>query len=186
MQPNIGVSRQCKSGQQTGFTLIELVVTLLVISVIAVTATVRFQDNTGYTEYTLQQRLISALRHIQYRAMQDDRAGFCYQIVFQHGSNPAFGPSTSSYDTGQQATSCTTVIAAGAPDYLQASPTEINGENVTMSTREGHGQISFIGFSNFGRPLTTSLHCQSGCEITFTGTEAASVCVEQEGFIYAC
>ncbi|MCU7554689.1 prepilin-type N-terminal cleavage/methylation domain-containing protein [Alteromonas sp. ASW11-19] len=186
MKPATGLSHQCKFSQQVGFTLIELVVTLLVIAVIAVTAAARFQDNTGYTEYTLQQRLISSLRHMQYRAMQDDRAGFCYQLVFQNGSSPAFGPSTSNYSAGQESSSCSLSIALRAPDYLQANSAEISGESVTMATREGRGQITFMGFTNLGRPLTNNFNCLSGCEVTFTGADTASVCVEREGFIYAC
>ncbi len=178
---------QNKTGFQAGFTLIELVITLIVIAVVAVTAATRLQDNTGYTEFTLQQRLISALRHVQYQAMQDDRAGFCYQLVLRSGAAPAFGPSTANYQNGQQAASCGSAIATSSPDYLRASTADIAGEGVTLATREaGSLAISVIGFDNLGRPLTNNNNCQRACQVTFTGTSAASVCIESEGFIYAC
>lgn len=177
-----------------GFTLVELIVTLVLIAVVAVTAASRFQDDTGYTEFTLQQRLISALRQVQIRAMQDTRPGFCYRLILTTGSPAAFGPSSTDFSAGNENATCTTTIDTTASGYLQASSSEITGKGVSFSATEGFNRtVTYIGFDNLGKPLTNNvvfnqpLNCRNAaCRLTFTGEESATVCVEREGYIHAC
>ncbi|WP_218309330.1 type II secretion system protein [Alteromonas antoniana] len=177
-----------------GFTLVELIVTLVLIAVVAVTAASRFQDDTGYTEFTLQQRLISALRQMQTRAMQDTRPGFCYRLILNTGTPAAFGPSSADYSAGNENATCTTTIDTAAPDYLQASSAQITAKGVSFTATEGFNRtVTYIGFDNLGNPLTNNivfnrpLNCRNvACRMTFTGEESAAVCVEREGYIHAC
>lgn len=177
-----------------GFTLVELIVTLVLIAVVAVTAASRFQDDTGYTEFTLQQRLISSLRHIQMRAMQDTRPGYCYRLIINTGTAASFGPSSTDYSVGNENATCTTTIDTSAADYLQASADEITGKGVSFRATEGFNRtVAYIGFDNLGNPLTNNvvfnrpLNCgNTACRLTFSGDEDAAVCVEREGYIHAC
>ena len=176
--------------RQGGFTLIELIITLILIATLAVAAGSRFQGRSGYPEYAFQKRLVSALRHTQTRAMQDTRDGFCHQINFQFGAgSAAFGPPTNDYSPANQAASCaTTIDFVNVADFLRTSDSEITDESVSFSGVDGSSSgINYLGFDSLGRPITNLASCQSGdCRLTFTGQSSVSVCVGQQGFIYAC
>lgn len=194
------MARQDAPGQRhsmdrgAGFTLVELIVTLVLIAVVAVTAASRFQDDTGYTEFTLQQRLIFALRHMQMRAMQDTRPGFCYRLIINTGAAASFGPSSADYSPGNESATCTSTIDTTAADYLRASSDAITGKGITFTATEGANRnVAYIGFDGLGKPLTNNvvfnrpLNCRNvPCRLTFTGEESAAVCVEREGYIHAC
>ena len=60
-----------RQARGAGFTLLELIIVIVVIGIIGVVASARIQDDTGYTEYSLQIRLLSTLRNIQGKAMQE-------------------------------------------------------------------------------------------------------------------
>ncbi len=173
-----------------GFSLVELVVVLVLLAVLSVTAAVRFSDRTGIAEYTYQQRFISALRQMQLRAMQDTRSGFCHRIVLIYTSgSQAFGPASGDYSTGNESATCATTIDFSTTEALRTSSFELGDENVTLSSREGRrAVINYVGFDSLGRPLTNNFSCQTsnGCTVTFTGNSAANVCIEREGYIYAC
>lgn len=64
-----------------GFTLIELIVVIIVIGVLSVTVLPKFFSSKGYQEYTYQAQIISALRNIQLRAMQQSHTVNCHQVV---------------------------------------------------------------------------------------------------------
>lgn len=192
-----------------GFTLIELILTMLIISALAVYAYPRFFDKSGYSEFTLQARLISALRHMQQRAMQDTRAGFCYQINLDT-STPAFGPPKLDYsESSVRADTCSLTIefeqAALNPEFLRTDRDngvhEMSTEGVTLSAtarNETAGtsvDINFVGFSALGVPIVDPdlnsapvISCINTCKITLTGVDSdtASVCIESQGYIHAC
>ncbi|ALS97003.1 pilus assembly FimT family protein [Lacimicrobium alkaliphilum] len=174
-----------------GYTLLELIVVITVLGVLAVSAYSRFQGTDGVVEYTYQARLVSALRNMQTRAMQDTRPGYCYQINLDT-TTPAFGPPTLAYAVGggapQQAQSCATSIDFSTPEYLRTGNDEMPGENVLLSVLSGVSPIDHIGFDGLGRPVDNTQQpiCTSGCTLRFTGTASARVCVASEGYIYAC
>lgn len=174
-----------------GYTLLELIVVITVLGVLAVSAYSRFQGTDGVAEYSYQARLVGALRNMQTRAMQDTRPGYCYQINLDT-TTPAFGPPTLAYAVGggapQQAQSCATTIDFSTPEYLRTSSDEMTDENVLLSALSGANAIDHLGFDGLGRPVDNNQQaiCSSGCTLTFTGTASAQVCVESEGYIYAC
>lgn len=71
-----------KTHKQFGFTLIELVATIIVIGVLSVTVLPRFSDRSGMAEYALRDQLVSLTQHAQQRAMFD-HSGACYSLSIQ-------------------------------------------------------------------------------------------------------
>ncbi|MFT4939347.1 MAG: MSHA pilin protein MshC [Paraglaciecola sp.] len=170
--------------KRAGFTLIELIVVIIILGILAVSVFTRFDGTSGYAEYTYQARLISSLRNMQQRAMQDTRKDFCFQINFS-SSPVAFGPPSLSYNPGDATATCSTSIDHSNPDYLSTSASEMSDEGVVF----GSLPFNFIGFDSLGRPLTENIaspNCGSGCQVDFVAQETVSVCIESEGYIHVC
>ena len=160
---------------------------MIILGILSVYALPKFSGASGYSEYTYQNRLISVLRNMQIRAMQDSRPGFCHQINFvSTSSQVAFGPTASGFASGNNLANCDTTIDFTAPDFLRTSATEIQDANVSMSALDGTTAMSGINFNSFGAPGTSVSSCSAGCTVTFTGDSNAQVCIESEGFIHAC
>jgi len=68
--------------RQLGFTLIELVATIMVIAVLSVTVVPKFSGRSGLAEYALRDQLISLAQQAQQRAMFD-QSGACYRLLIQ-------------------------------------------------------------------------------------------------------
>ena len=172
---------------QGGFTLLELIVVMIILGILAVYAAPKFSGASGYSEYTYQNRLISVLRNMQLRAMQDSRPLFCHRINFINTSSQvAFGPASINYVSGNESGTCASSIDYSSPEYLRTSATEILEASVLMAASDGPTPISAIDFDSFGSPQTTASNCSAGCMVTFTGVAAAHVCIASEGFIHAC
>jgi len=60
-----------KFSQYSGFTLIELVIVIIMIGILAVTIVPKFSTSNGYEEIGYQTEVISKLRAIQLKSMQD-------------------------------------------------------------------------------------------------------------------
>ncbi|MCF2947365.1 prepilin-type N-terminal cleavage/methylation domain-containing protein [Paraglaciecola aquimarina] len=179
--------KYCHQPKSLGFTLIELIVIISLISILAVSAYSRFTGPSGYAEYTYQARLISALRHIQTRAMFDTRKNLCFQVNFS-ASPSAFGPPEFSYETPSiNSTTCETNIDYSNPDYLVTSATEMADSKVSLVAQDSGGTpYEYIRFDSLGRPQTASGSCNPTCKIELTGESTVKVCVESQGYIHAC
>ena len=68
--------------QEDGFTLIELVATIMVIAVLSITVLPKFSGRSGLAEYALRDQLISLAQQAQQRAMFD-HSGACYSLRIQ-------------------------------------------------------------------------------------------------------
>lgn len=173
---------------------------MLIISVLVVFAIPRFSGSSGYDEFAYQARLISTLRHMQTRALNDTRANYCFQVNFDN-ANDAFGPPTLKYAAaaGNPARTCSTAIDVDGLlatnerakyQHLFALSSELQTDNVNLEALNSLGaSIVSIGFDHFGRPLTSDAgndNCAQGCTIRFsTVVTSAQVCVESEGYIHA-
>ncbi|MFT2092268.1 prepilin-type N-terminal cleavage/methylation domain-containing protein [Paraglaciecola sp. 2405UD69-4] len=174
-----------KSSNQ-GFTLIELIIVILIVSVLAISVFVRFNGNTGFAEYTYQARLISSLRNLQNRALFDTRENYCFQINFDLAL-PAFGPPTLNYTNGNGSDTCETSIDFNNPDYLTTTALEMSENDISLTTvGDNNTSFSLLRFDSYGRPFSDSTTCLNTCKITLTGEATISVCIESEGYIHAC
>ncbi|MEP4891247.1 MAG: prepilin-type N-terminal cleavage/methylation domain-containing protein [Aliiglaciecola sp.] len=165
-----------------GFTIVELIVVVIILGILAVVVAPRFQGAGGIAEYTYQARLISALRTMQQRAMNDTRENYCFQVNIFTGSNSSFGPPTLVYNNSAVALSCSTTIdSSEEAAYVVANIDEMAADNVTITS--GGGSILF---NRFGCPNNGSGFCTNDIEITFQGDAEVSVCIESQGYIHAC
>lgn len=152
--------------KQSGFTLVELVITILVIGVLAVTVTPRFLGNDTEVAIVLRDRTLQFTRNMQLRAMQNVNDASCVKITPTTIAPPLSHDCTQAlsvdFDTDQ-------VISSDGTDY-----------NFVTSDQNGDA-FAQIQFNNVGQP--TNIACMGICRIT---VDAFAVCLEQEGAIYAC
>lgn len=182
----IAITPRRKNTAQSGFTLIELVTVIAVISILAVVVVPRFFGNSGFSEYAYQKQFIAAMRNIQLKAIYDTRDSFCYKMILTSSANPQYGPTSDSYLLGQESTSCSAAIDTASADYLRTEGNELSQANVSLSGLDAGNAITFIEFDNLGRPITNSGTCVATCRVNFTGEETLTVCIESQGYIHAC
>ncbi|MDT0595648.1 pilus assembly FimT family protein [Glaciecola petra] len=182
----IASTLQYKNIAQSGFTLIELITVIAVVSILAIVVVPRFFGNSGFSEYAYQQQFTAAMRNIQIKAIYDTRDNFCYKMILNTSANPQYGASSDSYLAGDEASSCGNTIDANSPDYLRSDSSELNQASISISALDAGNVISFIQFDNLGRPITSSGTCSATCRINFIGEDTLSVCIEPQGYIYAC
>lgn len=155
---------------------------IILLAVLAVTALPRLQGGGGITEYTYQARLISALRTMQVRAMNDTRAGYCFQINVYAEQTSSFGPPSLNYATGNQTATCASTIDSDpSSEHLKASMEEMANDNVSITS----GQVT-INFNGLGCPDTGAGFCAQHHQIDIQGEQTVSVCIESQGYIHAC
>jgi len=142
-----------------GFTLIELIVVLIIISIMAVTVLPKFFGSTGYQEYTYQAEVITKLRSIQIRAMQQTNSSECHTILV-------------------------TESALGIPNNCDVNSIDSwQGETTTVDIQPEHSVTFDFPSGNFyfdgmGRPSC------SPCFISVKGDSTLSVVIEPEGYIH--
>ena len=120
--------------------------------------------------------------------MYDTRSDFCYKTNFVTGSasTTAFGPSTSSYLSGNELVSCGATIDQSSAFFLRTTGTEISDEGITFSALDNANSISYVQFDNIGKPYTSAGTCLAGCTLTFTGDSSAKICIENQGYVHVC
>jgi MSHA pilin protein MshC len=160
--------------RKLGFTLIELVLVILVISVLAVSVVPKLFTASDVEYVTHRDQTIAILRTVQQRAMQDTQsATSCYQVLF---NSTQIGIPSQNADG-----SCASSISAasGIDDYL------VIDDVTTYSVQNASGTtITAINFDRYGRPTPSAGSCATaGCQITFSST---GVCIESEGYIHVC
>lgn len=64
-----------------GFTLVELIITIILIGVLAVTAIPRFLGSNNEDAYTLRDRTLAMIRSIQLQAMHNLNSNNCVKIT---------------------------------------------------------------------------------------------------------
>jgi MSHA pilin protein MshC len=148
-----------------GFSLIELVVVILLLTILSVTVLPKFFTSEGFAEYAYQDDVIAKLRLVQTKAMQQtdltdsDINSDCHSVFLT---------------TSQLATlaSCTS-----------ADNTSVSIDSSDQVTFSSNFDSDILVFDSMGRPNT----CAGGapCEITITGTGSIVVRIGSEGYIHA-
>lgn len=145
-----------------GFTLIELVTVIILIAILSVNVLPKFFSSSGFEEYTYRDELLTKLRGIQQRAMQETDAANCLVSV-----------------SATQVSGCDSNVAGDTTSVAIS-----NSHNVTFSISSNVNNNAF-SFSDLGQPVG----CNSApCEITLTvvGEEQSlSIRINQEGYIFA-
>lgn len=178
---------------QRGFTLIELVTVMVIVSIIGLTAFSRLNDTQSFTYAANQERLISALRIVQNKAMQDTRSAICYQVNFQlpdpaAGVQAGYGFPTADFSLANAANTCDedTIDFTVYPE-IAGQTAELAADGMTLITADGLDLgYKSITFDSLGRPSNSENSCATTCKISFDTAGKYGVCVNVEGMIYAC
>lgn len=159
-----------------GFTLIELVVTILVISIMAVTIVPRVLSSKGFEEYTYRDELITKLRAIQLRFMhQSTLNSVCRQI------------GTTTKSIGLRATTPNTTTNECQADVAGQPTFHSDTTSVIISADHNNSftySESLTSFSQLGRPLGCAVVNPCRVTITISGETNLQVEINSEGFIY--
>jgi MSHA pilin protein MshC len=127
----------------------------------ATTVIPKFFNSTGFQEYTYQAEVITKLRSIQFRAMQQTNSSECHKVFVTEN---ALGiPQNCDETSGNWQSDTTSIIIQ-------------DGHDVTFDVSSG--DYSLI-FDNMGRPTICT-----PCLITVLGDSTLTIKVESEGYIH--
>jgi len=142
--------------KQQGFTIIELVVTIIILGILAVVVAPKFSSTESYQEHGYRAQSIALLRAVQLRAMQQTESN-CHVVEVQ-----------------------SKFLESDASCFKMAELKLIipNEENVTFSLNGGSGAI---GFTRLGIPL---FDCAGGCNIEVIGSETLTIEINEQGYIH--
>ncbi len=149
----------CKSA--AGFTLIELVTVIIIIGILSVSVAPKFLSSSGFEEYSYRDELLTKLRGIQQRAMQETNVVSCLVSV-----------------TATQVFGCDSNFAGDTTSVAVSTSHNVSFavSNVANNT---------FSFSTLGRPQGC---VASPCEITLTvvgNEQSLAILINEEGYIYA-
>lgn len=154
--------------KQAGFTLVELVTTIILISILAVVVLPRLFTQSSYSAYSLRNEFISELRQVQQKALNNtDR---CFRVtVFGTGYQVSQFPA-------RNGAACSGTALSPNPLYTQAF--QGSAQLVLVSTNSSNFSLDF---DINGRP---SLACNGPC-INVIANDTVMINVSSEGYIYA-
>ncbi len=149
-------------------TLVELLVVIIIIGIVSVTAVPALFNRGGFEQQAFQAELVSSLRVVQQRAMQNTTQ-YCYGMNFQ--------------------TAQLTPFYCGASVASERVIVVPEANNVSASASLS-GIANGFRFNSLGCPVSTNhsaaapeLCGQSAVEITLTGPNALAVCIQSQGYI---
>jgi MSHA pilin protein MshC len=149
-----------------GFTLVELIITIIIIGVLATTIAPKFLGSDDEDAISLRDRALQFMRNMQLRAMHNVQDTSCVKITADLVAPPA----------GHL---CTNSISSNFDDDQVISSTEAG---LTFQALDANGApFSFIQFDGLGRPA--NLVCTTPCTLS---VGQASACISHDGAIYAC
>ncbi|ACK45051.1 type II secretion system protein [Shewanella baltica] len=154
--------------KQAGFTLVELVTTIILISILAVVVLPRLFTQSSYSAYSLRNEFISELRQVQQKALNNtDR---CFRVTVS-----GTGYQVSQFPARNGA-ACSGTALSPNPLYTQAF--QGSAQLVLVSTNSSNFSLDF---NINGRP---SLACNGPC-INVIANDTVMINVSSEGYIYA-
>ncbi|MEW6989177.1 type II secretion system protein [Colwelliaceae bacterium 6441] len=162
-----------------GFTLIELIVTIIILGIMAATIAPRFFTSNGFEEYAYRTEVVATLRAVQLRAMQQTDSTQCHKVKTS-ADGKIFGllatdNSSDNCDEGQWF------------DEVNGKYDLSKEDGSTSVQVDSEHSVSFGGndfsFDQMGRPDLIS--CGSPCIVTINGAENLTIKIEAEGYIHA-
>ncbi|EJO2021203.1 type II secretion system protein [Vibrio vulnificus] len=151
---------------QAGFTLVELIVVILLISIVSAYAASRYIGTGSFSAYAAQEQAISIIRQLQVYRMQSNTT---------NSANPNFELTASGGCLGSSA-GCS---AAATPQAAESRSDVMRLDGVSVSST-----VSSIRFDLRGNPLQTNGSALNSVTITFTASgESASVCINSQGYV---
>ena len=144
-----------------GFTLIELVLTMLLIAILEVGVFPKLFGRSEFTAYTIRDQLLGQLRLVQMQAM--NQLGHCHNLIITPSQ---FG-------------------LANSTDFndISLAPNDvIELDDVLVSI--GNGRTLKLRFDNDGK-IVAGGDCAGGCVIDIVGSEALKIIIEPEGYVHA-
>ncbi|MCL1094156.1 pilus assembly FimT family protein [Shewanella kaireitica] len=155
--------------RQSGFTLVELVTTIILIAILSVVVIPRLFTTSSYSAFTLREEFIAELRKVQIMAMNNqDR---CYRL-----SVTSTQYQVSRYN-GRFNEGC-----SGTPARTDAAQTFQGGASL-MLTNTTTTNFS-VEFNAQGVPIVNGSLCSGRC-ITVLADETQFIAIESEGYIHA-
>jgi MSHA pilin protein MshC len=151
---------------QLGFTLVELVTTIILIGILAVTVLPRLLSSSSYSAFTLRNEFISELRYVQLKAIQNTDQ--CYQLDVNASGY------TLRYFNDRVGNSCSNQFRAEQPQTFSG------GAHIELASSAS--QVFSITFDSLGR--MTSPACAGHC-FNAVADDTLAIAVETEGYIYA-
>ena len=152
-----------------GFTLVELVTTILIVGIIAVFVIPKLIPQSSYSAYSLRNEFISELRQIQLKSMNNsDR---CYRL---NVTSVGFQLSQYSQNLNSASSGCNTsnLIRTDIEQPFQGGAyIELASNRATTFT---------VDFVNFGR---SNIGCSVHCFNAVAG-ETLQIAMESEGYIH--
>ena len=154
--------------KQAGFTLVELVTTIILISILAVVVLPRLFTQSSYSAYSLRNEFISELRQVQQKALNNtDR---CFRVTVS-----GTGYQVSQFSTRNGAV-CSGPALSPNPLYTQAF--QGGAQLVLVSTNSSNFSL------DFDIDGSTSLACNGPC-INVIANDTVMINVSSDGYIYA-
>jgi MSHA pilin protein MshC len=164
-----------KASAQNGFTLIELIVVIILISIMSVTVLPKFFTSNGFEEFTYRDELITKLRAIQLRSMQQTNDSTCLNIQIE--TNPSV--------LGLQATNTDPTITGVCRMGFSGDTTTVRVDSkhsVFFTLSEG---LTSFSFSSLGKPVSCTPINICGITITVNGENSPQILINSEGYIHA-
>ena len=163
-----------------GFTLIELVAVIMILSILVVSAFPTNQTG-GFSATTDQHQVIALLRNVQNRAMQNTQDNSC-QGVYITADNIGLASQVIDDDDATR---------INCDNNFETASDNIDGflnislDNTFSVSDSGDTDLTLIEFDNWGRPeLYNSDDERIGASVTIDGT--VMVCIESQGYIHEC
>jgi len=157
--------------KQSGFTLIELVIVIILTGILAATAIPKFINNDSFETQAYRDQLLQLLKTVQQQAMSCDadcrssRASnpyACNKVIIE---NDRFGIPANCDDSS--------LPTSFDVPQLGISQAEADSSSIRFSTHT-------IEFNSLG----IASGCAADCDITITGEQTLSIRIESQGYIH--